>query len=265
MSEIGKSHLRIDALDKVLGKADYSGDLVMPDMLFMKILFAERPHAIVKSVDTSKAEALEGVVLVLTSNDVPVNEYGLQIPDQPVLCGPGSDKPFADRVRFVGDQVAAVIAETEDIAAAACDLIEVAYEDLPLLLDPYESVQKGSMLIHPDKDDNIYKYMRIRKGDIEDGFAKADVIVEGVYHTPVQEHAYLQPEAGVAYIDDQDRVTVAAAGQWAHDEQKQIAHALGLERDQIRIITSSHRRCLWRTRGPLYPGSAGIGSVPFER
>jgi len=236
MSEIGKSHPRIDALDKVLGKADYSGDLVMPDMLFMKILFAERPHAIVKSIDISKAEALEDVVLVLTSTDVPVNEYGLQIPDQPVLCGPGSDKPFADRVRFVGDQVAAVIAETEDIAAAACDLIEVVYEDLPLLLDPYESVQKGSMLIHPDKDDNIYKYLRIRKGDIEDGFAKADVIVESVYHTPVQEHAYLQPEAGVAYIDDQDRVTVAAAGQWAHDEQKQIAHALGLERDQIRII-----------------------------
>jgi len=236
MSEIGKSHPRIDALDKVLGKADYSGDLVMPDMLFMKILFAERPHAIVKSIDTSKAEALEGVVLVLTSIDVPVNEYGLQIPDQPVLCGPGSDKPYADRVRFVGDQVAAVIAETEDIAAAARDLIEVVYEDLPLLLDPYESVQKGSMLIHPDKDDNIYKSLRIRKGDLEAGFEAADLIVEGEYHTPVQEHAYLQPEAGLAYIDDQDRITVAAGGQWSFDEQKQIAHSLDLERDQIRII-----------------------------
>ena len=236
MSEIGKSHRRIDALDKVLGKADYSGDLVMPDMLFMKILFAGRPHAIVKSIDTSKASGLEGVVLVLTSNDVPVNEYGLQIPDQPVLCGPGSDKPFADRVRFVGDQVAAVIAETEDIAAAACDLIEVAYEDLPLLLDPYESARKGSLLLHPDKEDNVYKSLRIRKGDLEAGFEAADLIVEGVYHTPVQEHAYLQPEAGLAYIDDQDRVTVAAGGQWSFDEQKQIAHALDLERDQVRII-----------------------------
>jgi len=236
MSEIGKSHKRIDALRKVLGKADYSGDLTMPDMLYMKILFAERPHAIVKSINTSKAEAMEGVVLVLTAVDVPVNEYGLQIPDQPVLCGPGSDKPFADRVRFVGDQVAVVIAETEHIAAAACDLIEVEFEDLPLLLDPYESVQDGSMLIHPDKENNVYQYLRIRKGDVETGFESADIIVEGVYHTPVQEHAYLQPEAGVAYIDDQDRVTVAAAGQWAHDEQKQIAHALGLERDQVRII-----------------------------
>lgn len=236
MSEIGKSHPRIDALDKVLGRADYPGDIVMPDMLYMKILFAERPHAIVKSINTSDAEALDGVVLVLTSTDVPVNEYGLQIPDQPVLCGPDSGKPFADRVRFVGDQVAAVIAETEQIAADACDLIEVVFEDLPLLLDPYESVQKGSMLIHPDKEDNVYQYLRIRKGDIDEGFTNADVIIESVYHTPVQEHAYLQPEAGVAYIDEQERVTVAAAGQWAHDEQKQIAHALGLERDQIRII-----------------------------
>ncbi len=236
MSEIGKSHLRIDALDKVLGKANYSGDIFMPDMLYMKILFSGRPHAIVKSIDTTKASALDGVVLVLTSTDVPVNEYGLQIPDQPVLCGPGSGKPYADRVRFVGDQVAAVIAETESIAAAACELIEVVYEDLPTLLDPYESVQKGAMLLHPDKEDNVYKYLRIRKGDIKDGFENADVIVGGVYQTPVQEHAYLQPEAGVAYIDDQDRVTVAAAGQWAHDEQKQIAHALDLERDQIRII-----------------------------
>ena len=161
MSEIGKSHRRIDALDKVLGKADYSGDLVMPDMLFMKILFAGRPHAIVKSIDTSKASGLDGVVLVLTSADVPVNEYGLQIPDQPVLCGPDSDQPYSDRVRFVGDQVAAVVAETEDIAAAACDLIEVVYEDLPLLLDPYESARKGSILLHPDKEDNIYKSLRI--------------------------------------------------------------------------------------------------------
>ena len=236
MSEIGKSTLRIDALDKVLGKAEYPGDIHMPDMLQMKILFAGRPHAIVRSIDVSKAKELDGVVLILTSADVPVNEYGLQTPDQPVLCGPGSEKPFADRVRFVGDQVAAVIAESERIAAAACDLIEVEYEELPLLLDPFESVKEGSILIHPDKKDNIYKYLRIRKGDMKSGFEQADVIVEGDYHTPVQEHAYLQPEAGVAFIDDQDRITVAAGGQWAHDEQKQIAHALGLEREQIRII-----------------------------
>ncbi len=236
MSAIGISQPRIDALDKVLGKAEYPGDLNLSDGLTMKILFAGRPHAIVQSIDTSQAASLEGVVLILTAADVPVNEYGLQIPDQPVLCGPGSDRPYADRVRFVGDQVAAVVAETGEIAEKACRLIKVEYEDLPLLVDPYESVQAGSILIHPDREDNIYKTLRIEKGDLEQGFKDADVIVEGEYHTPVQEHAFLQPEAGVGYIDDAGRVTVAAGGQWAHDEQKQIAHSLGLEQDQVRIV-----------------------------
>ena len=236
MSAIGRSYKRIDALDKVLGKADYPGDLNFPDILFMKILFADRPHAIIKEIDTAKAAALEGVELVLTAGDVPCNEYGLQIPDQPVLCGPGSDKPYADRVRFVGDQVAAVIAETEEIAAAACDLIEVTYQDLPVLLDPFEAAQEGAILIHPDQETNIYESYRLRKGDLEKGFQAADVIVEGDYYTPVQEHAYLQPEAGVAYYDSRGRLVVAAGGQWAHEEQEQIAHSLKLELDQVRVI-----------------------------
>ena len=236
MGAIGISKKRIDALDKVLGKADYPGDLYLPDMLHMKMLFAGRPHAIVKEVNTEKAEGLEGVVLVLTSEDVPCNEYGLQIPDQPVLCGPGSEKPYTDRVRFVGDQVAAVVAETEEIAAAACALIEVTYEDLPILLDPFEAVQEGAMLIHPDKDSNVYSSYKLRKGDLAKGFEDADVIVEGEYHTPEQEHAYLQPEAGLAYYDEEGRVVVAAGGQWAHEEQEQIAHSLQLEIDQVRVI-----------------------------
>ena len=167
MEAIGKSHKRIDALDKVTGIAAYPGDLSMPAMLFMKILFAGRPHAIVKEINTTKAAAMEGVKLVLTAADVPRNEYGLQIPDQPVLCGPGSEKPYTDRVRFVGDQVAAVVAETEEIAAAACALIEVTYEDLPVLLDPFEAGQEGAMLIHPDQDSNVYASYKVRKGDLE--------------------------------------------------------------------------------------------------
>ncbi|NQS91768.1 MAG: xanthine dehydrogenase family protein molybdopterin-binding subunit [Chloroflexi bacterium] len=236
MSAIGKSQPRIDARDKVTGKADYAGDLKLPDMLQMKILFAGRPHAIVKSIDIRKAAAVEGVKLVLTAADVPKNEYGLQIADQPVLCGPGSDIAYADRVRFIGDQVAAVVAESEEIAAYACNLIEVVYEDLPLLLDPFESTREGAILLHPDKKTNIYESYRIRKGDPEKAFLEADVIVEGEYNTPVQEHAYLQPEAGLAYIDEKGRITVAAAGQWAHEEQEEIAHSLQLEMDQVRVI-----------------------------
>jgi CO/xanthine dehydrogenase Mo-binding subunit len=202
----------------------------------MKIRFSGKPHAIVKEIDTTRASAVDGVALILTAEDVPCNEYGLQISDQPVLCGPGSQKPYADRVRFVGDQVAAVVAESEEIAAYACNLIEITYEDLPVLLDPFEAAQEGALLIHPDQESNIYETYKLRKGDLERGFQEADVIVEGEYHTPVQEHAYLQPEAGVAYIDQQDRVVVAAGGQWAHEEQEQIAHSLGLDLDQVRVI-----------------------------
>lgn len=236
MKLIGTSPHRIDALDKVTGKAEYSGDLSRPDQLHMKILFAGRPHAIVRSIQTQQALTLDGVLLVLTAADVPVNEYGLQIPDQPVLCGPGSDKPFADRVRFVGDQVAVVVAESVEIASAACDLIEVEYEDLPLVLDPFASAKEEAFILHPGKESNIYESYRIRKGNIEKAFQEAYVIVESEYQTPVQEHAYLQPEAGIAYYDDQDRITVAVGGQWAHEEQEQIAHALGVEMDQLRVI-----------------------------
>ncbi|MFO8036925.1 MAG: xanthine dehydrogenase family protein molybdopterin-binding subunit [Anaerolineales bacterium] len=236
MNAIGKSVKRVDARDKVTGKALYAGDLNRPDQTYMKVLFAGRPHAIVKSIDAQKAEALEGVIAVFTAKDVPVNEYGLQRYDQPVLCGPGSDKPYADRVRFVGDQVAAVVAESEAIAQKALDLITVTYEDLPLLYDPFEALEEDAILLHPDWGTNILEEYRIRKGDVEEGFREADVIVESTYHTPAQEHVYMEPEAGMAYIDEEGRVTVVMGAQWAHEEREQVAHALDLEEEQVRII-----------------------------
>ncbi len=234
---IGESFARVDALEKVTGKAHYSGDLIAPDMLFMKILFAERPHARVKKIQTAPAEAAEGVVAVYTAKDVPVNEYGLQIPDQPVFCGPGSSKPYTDIVRFVGDQVAAVVAETEAQAEAAVRLIQVEYEDLPILPDPLTALKSGAPVLHPDRgSDNICVHYKIRKGSITSGFEQAAVIVEDVYQTPVQEHAYLQPEAGLAYIDEAGLIAVEAAGQWTHADRETIAHALGLPDEKIRVI-----------------------------
>lgn len=245
MLPLGHPFPRIDAFDKVTGKALYPGDLHYPNQAHMKILFARRPHAIIRRLDTSRAESLEGVLAVFTAKDVPNNEYGLITPDQPVLCGPGSHKPCADRVRFIGDQVAVVVAETERIAEKALSLIEVEYEDLPVISDPIAAMQPGALLLHPDVDtypairpiphSNIMHHYRIRKGDAEAALAAADVVIEGEYRTPVQEHAYLQPEAGVAYIDDEGRVTVEVAGQWAHEDQEQIAHALGLAREQVRV------------------------------
>ncbi len=237
MSSIGQSHPRVDARDKVTGEASYSGDLSMKGMLFMKILFAERPHARVRSIKTSKAEAAPGVAAIYTARDVPVNEYGLQIPDQPVLCGPGASKPYTDIVRFVGDQVAVVVAQTEAAAQAALGLIQVEYEDLPVLSDPVEAMKPGTPLLHPDRgDSNICVHYKIRKGDIESGFAQADVIVEAEYRTPAQEHAYLQPEAGLSYIDEEGRITVASGGQWTDADRGSIAHALGLPDDRVRVI-----------------------------
>ena len=234
---IGKSLPRVDARGKVTGETPYSGDLTMPGMLHMKILFSNRPHARVLSIDTSQAEAAPGVVAIYTAKDVPVNEYGLQWQDQPVLCGPGSPKPGTDIVRFVGDQVAAVVAGTEAAAAAAVRLIQVEYEDLPVVSDPVEAMRPDSPRVHEHiGDSNTCVHYKIRKGDVEEGFAQADVIVEGEYRTPVQEHAYLQPEAGLAYIDEEGRITVACGGQWTHEDRHQVAHALGMENEEIRVV-----------------------------
>jgi CO/xanthine dehydrogenase Mo-binding subunit len=236
MSVVGQSVIRIDAEGKVNGKTLYPGDINLPGQLYMKVLFSARPHAIIQSVDTSEAEKLPGVVAVFTAKDVPVNEYGLIIKDQPVLCGPGSSKPFTDRVRTIADQVAIVVAESELIAEAATKLIQVNYQDLPMITDHLEAFKETSNLIHPEKDSNICVHFRIRKGEVEKAFSEADVVVEGLYNTPAQEHAYLQPEAGLSYIDEEGRVTVIVGGQWVHEDQEQIAHALNLPMERVRVI-----------------------------
>lgn len=236
MNYIGESIPRVDAVGKVTGKTDFPGDINMPGQAYMKILFASRPHARITRIDTSEALAVDGVLAVFTAADVPVNEYGLIMPDQPVLCGPGSGKPYADRVRFIGDQVALVVAESEKIASQACKLIKVEYEDLPLVLDPRAAMRTDSVLLHPDRGTNVFCHYRIRKGIQDNLFEGADVIVEGYYQTPAQEHAYLQPEAGLGYIDEEGRVTVVVGGQWTHEDREQIAHALNLPEDQVRVI-----------------------------
>jgi CO/xanthine dehydrogenase Mo-binding subunit len=224
---LGQSVVRNDALAKVTGRLKYPGDLNVPEQLYAKMAWSERPHARIQ-IDTSEAEAVPGVVAVFTAKDVPHNEFGLIFKDQPVFS--------SDMVRSVGDPIAMVVAETEEIAARARDLIRVEYEDLPVVTDPREAMKPGAPLIHENRDTNIFKSYRIRKGDVERGFAEADVIVEDDYFTPLTEHAFLQPEAGIGYIDDQGHITVHSTGQWAHDDRHQIAHALGLPEDQIRII-----------------------------
>ncbi len=237
MNYIGQSIQRTDALAKVRGEALYPGDFNMDCQVYMKVRFSDRPHAIVRRIDTTAAEEIAGVIGVFTAKDVPNNEYGLIMPDQPVLCGPGSNKLYGDRVRFIGDQIAIVVAETEEIAAKACKAIVVDYEDLPVVTDPLKAIKSDAVILHPDRDSNTFCHYRIRKGNVDAVFERDDVIIiESEYQTPAQEHAYLQPEAGISYIDDEGRITVVVAGQWTHEDQEQIAHSLGLPLDKVRVI-----------------------------
>ena len=233
---ISESIKRIDALGKVTGETRYPGDIDIEGQLWMRIKFSERAHARVHRVDASQAEALPGVIAVFTSADVPVNEYGLVMKDQPVLCGPGGDKAGTDVVRCYMDMVATVVAESDDIAVRALDLIRVDYEDLPALFDPEDAMAPSAAQLHPQHPRNLVTQYRIRKGDMDAGWAAADVVVEGVYETTWQEHAYLQPEAGLSYIDEENRVTVLVAGQWTHEDQEQIYHALDLPPEEVRVI-----------------------------
>ena len=235
-SAISQSVKRIDALGKVTGETLYPGDIDIDGQLWMRIKFSDRAHARVVHVDASRAEALDGVIRVFTSLDVPVNEYGLVIKDQPVLCGPGGDKAGTDVVRCFMDMVATVVAETDAIARQALDLIHVEYDDLPAVFDAEEAMAESAPQLHPENPGNLVTRYRIRQGDMARGWAESDVIVEGEYDTTWQEHAFLQPEAGLSYIDEEGRVTVVVAGQWTHEDQEQIYHALDLPPEQVRVI-----------------------------
>jgi len=227
-SVVGRSVPRLDIRTKVEGRRKYPQDFYMEGMLHAAVVWSAHPHARIVRIDTTEAEAQPGVVAVLTHKDVPVNEYGIITMDQQVLC--------QDKVRWLGDRVAVVIAETERIARQAAALVAVDYDPLPVVDDPREAMKQDATLVHEEIDTNILKHMPIRRGDVQAGFAQSDVIVEGYYFVPHVEHAYLQPEAGVGYIDDEGRVTVICAAQWAHDDVRQIAHALDLPVDRVREI-----------------------------
>lgn len=235
-ASIGQSLTRIDAVGKVTGETLYPGDFDMAEQLWMKIRFADRVHARITAIDTSQAEAYPGVVAVLTAQDVPVNEYGLIMRDQPVLCGPGSSKAGGDIVRCVSDQVALVVADSEAAATEAAELLTITYEDLPVVDDLLAARAEGAPQLHEHAPGNVLSHYRFRYGNMAEGWAQADVVIEDEYHTGFQEHAYLQPEAGIGYIDEQGRVAILVAGQWVHEDREQVAHALDLSEDQVRII-----------------------------
>jgi CO/xanthine dehydrogenase Mo-binding subunit len=225
---IGSSIVYQDVIKKVTGEAKFASDFCIPGMLHMKLKIAERPHARIRSINISRALNYPGVVAVFTARDVPVNRYGLVIDDQPVLCD--------EFVRFVGDQVAAVVAETPQQASHAAGLIEVDYQHLPIITTPEEALAAKAPTLHENFPDNIAHSIHLHRGDTDSVLDKAALVFENEYHTPMQEHAYLELEAGLAYTDDQGRVVVRAAGQNPHDDQLQIAKALDLPLERVRVI-----------------------------
>jgi len=228
INQIGRSIPRRDAREKVTGQAVFPGDLSFPGMKYGKVLFSGRPHAKILEIDISRAEAAPGVTAVLTGKDVPNNQYGIIQKDQPVLC--------EDRVLFEGDPVALVVADTAREASRARAMISVEYEDLPLLDSVEAALEEGAPILHPNLGSNILDDYRVVKGDVEGGFKRADLICEDTYSLGGQEHAYLQPDAGLAYLKEDGTIVVKTAGQWAHDDQHQIAHSLNLPEDHVQVI-----------------------------
>jgi CO/xanthine dehydrogenase Mo-binding subunit len=238
---VGASVIREDAWAKVTGAARYPGDIPVTDALEAKVVFSNQPHARMVSMNTERARNTEGVVEVITATDIPMNEYGLTMFDQPVLIGvdgTGRSPVPSDVSRWEADAVAVIVAETAQAALRGAQALEIAWEQLPVMPDISTADAPDAALIHPENGEptNSYYFYKIRKGDMDAGWAAADIIIEGTYELPHQEHAYLQPEAGISYLDDECRVTVEVGGQWVHEDQEQIAHALELPADKVRVI-----------------------------
>jgi CO/xanthine dehydrogenase Mo-binding subunit len=221
-----KGVARIDAFEKVAGETRYTTDNVQEDALYVRVVRSPHPHALIKRIDASAAEHVQGVVRVATARDVPGSNYiGYVVQDRPLLC--------QERARFVGDSVAIVVADTPESAELGVQAVRVDYEQLPAVFDPEQALRPGAPAIHPSG--NLTAAHMVNFGDAERGLAKADFVVKGVYRTPVQEHAYLETEAALAY-PKKDGVVVLGSMQNPFMVKKAVATILGGAAPNVRII-----------------------------
>ena len=226
---IGKPVTRKDGVGKVTGETKFFSDMIFPNMLWAKTVRSKYPHARIRKIDTTKAEALPGVVAVLTYKDIPgLNASGIIVPDQPVLCH--------DKVRYLGDSVAVIAAESLETAEVAADLVEVDYEPLPVVSDPTKAMDVDSPRIH--EKGNIQRHATIRVGDVERAFGEASVIVENTFRTGRQMHMFLEPEAGISMLDEHGNIVLYVGGQSPYRDQMQVSRALGIRPEQIRVIST---------------------------
>lgn len=235
LRQIGKNKPRNDAPPKVYGKAIYAGDFYMENMLFAKVLHSDRACANIKSVDTSAAKALAGVHSVLTADDLPASNAVMT--DLPGQVGGGTKntkQPILakDRVRFHGEPIALVAAESYELAQRALELIVVDFEETEGVYDAFEALQPGAPIVYGD--DNIVSVYKIRKGDIEKGFAEADYILENTFSSQYQEQAFLEPEAAVAWLDEHEILNIRSSTQVV-EHFRAVADALGLPHNKVHL------------------------------
>ncbi len=245
LRQVGQPLRRVDALGKAIGATVYAGDYSMPNMLHAKVFRSSEPAARIKRLDVSRARALDGVACVLTAEDLPGAGLATDMPGQTgVKERKGTRAPVlaSDQVRFHGEPIALVAAETLEIAERSLDLIEIEYEPLPGVFDPVEALQPGAPVVY--EPDNVVARWKIRKGDLEAGFAAADLIVENTFRVPFVEHAYLEPEAGVSWVDDQGVINIRVSTQVVEHFRK-VADAVGVPQSKI------------HTRGAMVGGGFG--------
>lgn len=226
---VGRSLVKVDALPKVLGSAMFAADLSRSEMLHAAMVVSPHPHARILSIDPETALAFAGVHRVITAQDIPgETSYGVIVKDQPFLA--------REVVRYSGEPVAVVVAESHRLARLAAGEVRVRYEELAAVFDPREAMCADATKVH--EKGNVLLYRKIRKGNVDEGFAQADVVVDRSFVTPVVDHAYIEPEAALAYWDGQ-MLVVECCSQGPHYLRHEIARMLGFPISRVRVIQAT--------------------------
>jgi CO/xanthine dehydrogenase Mo-binding subunit len=242
---IGESVPMLDSVARVTGAVDYMINLRLPNMLFGKIVRSQAPHAKLLKLDTTNALQVPGVVAILTGEDLGANAfYGVAVKDQGVVA--------VDRVRYVGEPIAAIATESLETAEEAAFLIDVEYEELPSVFDAQEAIQDGAPVLHEKFPNNIFKYAKLRHGDMEAAFAEADEIFEDTFSSPVAQQASLEPHVSAAQWDG-ERLTIWTASQAPFMVRKVLSEIFGIASDAVRVIVP-----------PLGGGYGGKGHIRIE-
>ncbi len=227
---VGIPSPRVESEQKVAGKAVYAGDIVLPGMLWVKVLRSPVAHARIKNIDTSRALAVPGVKTIVTGYDFGGARIGKKIIDMPILAD--------GVVRYVGEKVVAVAAESELEAEAALDLIDIEYEELPVVLDPLEALEPSAPLLHPDligykgllhtieSPSNLFVHLTWRKGEVEEGFRQSDITIENTYSVPAVHQAYIEPHCCLARVNTDGSAEIWASTKSPFNLREQVGNAL---------------------------------------